>query len=164
MLLQLKRWIAKLNRLQNEPYKREFTVIWANVDPNRHMRHSEYSDYAAHVRLEYFTKHGFDLIALGEMGIGPILFREETKFFKEVHMNEVINVTLEIQKVRKDGSKWTIIHNIYKEGDELASQITADGSWMDLEKRKVTVPPNQLAEMLTNAPRTEDFEWVPDKT
>ena len=145
-----------------DPYKREFTVIWANVDPNRHMRHSAYNDYAAHVRLEYLTKYGLDLSALGKMGIGPIIFREETKFFKEVHMNEVITVTLEVQKVRKNDSKWTIIHNIYNESDDLACMITTDGSWLNLAKRKVTVPPNQLAEMLTNAPRTKDFEWVSD--
>ena len=97
------------------------------------------------------------------MGIGPVLFREETKFIKEVHINEVITVTLEVQKIRKDGTKWTIIHNIYKESGELACRIIADGSWLDLERRKVAVPPNQLAEMLSNAPRTEDFRWLPDK-
>ena len=78
-------------------------------------------------------------------------------------MNETIIATLEVQKMRKDGSKWTILHNIYKESGDLSCQITADGAWLDLEKRKVTVPPTQLAEMLIDAPRTEDFEWVPDK-
>jgi len=144
-------------------YRREFTIIWANLDPNRHMRHSTYNDYAAQLRLEYFTEFGLNLKTLGELGVGPILFREETKFFREVHMNETITASLEVQKIRKDGSKWSILHNIYKESGLLACQITADGAWLDLVKRKVTVPPVRLAEMLRDAPRTDDFEWIADK-
>jgi acyl-CoA thioester hydrolase len=144
-------------------YRREFTIIWANLDPNRHMRHSAYNDYAAQVRLEYFTEKGLSLKTLNELGVGPILFREETKFFREVHMNETITATLQISKVRKDGSKWSILHNIYNQTGDLACQILCDGAWLDLEVRKVAVPPIQIAEMLVNAPRTEDFEWVPDK-
>ena len=78
-------------------------------------------------------------------------------------MNETITVTLQIQKMRRDGSKWQILHTIYKQSGELACQIIAEGAWMDLTKRKVTVPPTRLAKMLLNAPRTEDFEWVADK-
>lgn len=144
-------------------HSRKFTVIWADLDPNRHMRHSAYNDYAAQVRLEYFTEFGLDLKSLNELGVGPILFREETKFRREVTMNETITVTLEVEKVRKDGSKWSILHTIYKESGDLACQVVADGAWLDLTKRKVTIPPAQLADMLLNAPRTEDFEWVPDK-
>lgn len=127
------------------------------------MRHSAYNDYAAQIRLEYFTEFGLTSAFLDEVGIGPILFREETKFFKEVHMNETITATLEVQKIRKDGSKWTIFHNIYKESGDLACQITVDGAWLDLTKRKVTIPPTQLAKILCNAPRTKDFQWLPNK-
>ncbi len=144
-------------------FKRQYTVIWADLDPNRHMRHSAYNDYAAQVRLEFFAAFGMDLKHLMALGIGPILFREETRFYKEINMNERITVTFGIKRVRKDGSKWTILHNIFKENNELACAITVDGAWLDLAKRKVAIPPPQLAKILENAPRTEDFEWIPDK-
>lgn len=144
-------------------FSREFTVIWADLDPNRHMRHSAYNDYAAQLRLEFFTEYGLDLNQLMKLGIGPILFREETRFFKEVTMSERIKVTFAIQKTRKDGSKWSIEHNIHKENGELASRIVVDGAWLDLAKRKITVPPVELADILANAPRSEDFEWIPPK-
>ncbi|MCP4459371.1 MAG: thioesterase [Cytophagales bacterium] len=67
-----------------DAHKRAFTVIWANLDPNRHMRHSAYNDYAAQVRLEFFTEFGLDLKSLSDQDVGAILSREETKFFKEV--------------------------------------------------------------------------------
>ena len=77
-------------------FKREYTVIWANLDPNRHMRHTAYNDYAAQVRLEFFREHGLDVNNMLRLGIGPILFREDTRFVREVHMNEQITATLQL--------------------------------------------------------------------
>jgi len=144
-------------------FKREYSVIWANLDPNRHMRHTSYNDYAAQVRLEFFREHGLDIDKMLHMGVGPILFREDTRFTREVHMNERITATLQLSKLRKDGSKWSILHQIFKENEELACTIAVDGAWLDLNARRVTIPPIQLQEVLLNGPRTEDFEWIADK-
>ena len=145
------------------PFKRTYPVIWANLDPNRHMRHTAYNDYAAQIRLEFFRENGLDMDGMMKIGIGPILFREDTHFIREVHMNENIDVTLQITRLRKNGTKWSFRHQIFKENGDLACDIFVDGAWLDLNKRKVTVPPTQLAEVLINGPRTEDFEWIPDK-
>jgi acyl-CoA thioester hydrolase len=147
----------------SDGFSREFTVIWANLDPNRHMRHSAYNDYAAQLRLEFFEAFGFDLTRLMKLGIGPILFREETRFMREVHMGEKITVNIEIHRSRKDGSKWSIRHTITKPNGDVAAFIDVDGAWLDLQQRKTTVPPRAIAEIMINAPRTSDFEWIPEK-
>lgn len=36
-----------------QPLTKEFEVKWADLDPNRHMRHSAYNDYAAHMRVKF---------------------------------------------------------------------------------------------------------------
>ncbi len=145
-------------------FKRTFTVRWADLDPNRHMRHSAYNDYAAQLRLEFFDYCGLSLKRLNDLHIGPILFREETRFSKEVLMNEHIVVDFAVQKSRKNASKWTILHQIFKEhSGELAARITVDGAWLDLVKRRTTVPEKEVIEILLNAPKTSDFEWLPDK-
>src|SRR5436190_8911963 len=95
-------------------YSIEFQVIWADIDANRHMRHTAYNDYAAQVRLQFFADHGFSVNKLEEEKTGPILFREETLFVKEVGMNEKIKVDLKLSAMRKDGSRWKITHTIYK--------------------------------------------------
>lgn len=146
-----------------DTFKRSYPVIWANLDPNRHMRHTAYNDIAAQVRLEFFRENGMDVDGMLEIGIGPILFREDTRFLREVHMNEQIDATLQVSRLRKNGSKWSFLHQIFRENGELACTISVDGAWLDLNKRKVTVPPTQLAEMLLKGPRTADFEWIPDK-
>ncbi len=146
-----------------EEFKREFSVIWADLDPNGHMRHTAYADYAVQLRFEFFGESELNVKTLAEMGIGPVLFREEIKYFREVNMNEKIVATLHLQKVRKDGSKWTFLHNIHKQSGELACQVIAEGAWMDLKKRKIIVPPAKLAEIIQNIPKADDFKWIPDK-
>jgi acyl-CoA thioester hydrolase len=63
-------------------------IIWAQIDANRHMRHSAYADICAQARSNMLNKMGFSLDKFAEFHIGPILFREELIYFKEVHLDE----------------------------------------------------------------------------
>jgi len=146
-----------------DSYRKSFQSIWADLDPNGHMRHTAYNDYAAQLRLLFFEEHGFSFLKLTEMGIGPILFREETRFFREVRMGEKISVDVQLLKARKNASKWSFRQNIYKDDDEISAIIEVDGAWLDLQKRKVIVPPSAISEMIMEIPKTDDFEWLPDK-
>ncbi|MFY0688226.1 MAG: thioesterase family protein [Cyclobacteriaceae bacterium] len=146
-----------------DSFSKKFDIIWADLDPNDHMRHTAYNDYAAQVRVSFFEEKAMPLDKLKTMGVGPILFREETLFFKEIRMSETIRVEFQVGQTRKDGSKWRFVQNVFNEQEELAAIITVEGAWLDLNKRKVTVPPAEIAKSLITAPRTEDFKWIPDK-
>lgn len=127
------------------PYEKTFAVRWADLDPNAHMRHSAYADYAAQVRLDFLADHGFALPRFAELGIGPVLFREDTRFLKEVHLGETIRVTAELGGLRADGARWRIIHTLYKADGREAAVVAVDGAWLDLRQRKLVVPPPELA-------------------
>ena len=143
--------------------KYKFRVRWADLDPNGHMRHTAYNDYCAQARLMYFEDISMPFHQLIKMGVGPILFREDTRFFKEIKMNEEFEVGFTISKLRKDGSKWSFRHNIYTEKGDLSAKIDVDGAWLDLEKRRTVVPPKELSELLVDGVTSEDFTWIPDK-
>lgn len=145
-------------------FSKKFQSIWADLDPNGHMRHTAYNDYAAQLRLNFFDQHGFSFAKLIEMSIGPVLFREETKFLREVRMNEEITVDLVLLKARKDASKWSFRQTIYKESGEVSAIIEVDGAWLDLKKRKIIIPPQEIQDMIGKTPKSEEFEWLPDKT
>lgn len=49
-------------------FEKEIEVRWADVDQNRHVRHSAYYDYGAHVRVACLTAAGYDADRLGEDG------------------------------------------------------------------------------------------------
>jgi acyl-CoA thioester hydrolase len=138
-------------------YAKTYTVRWADMDPNGHMRHSAYTDYAAQLRIEYLAEHGFTLRRFAELAIGPILFREDTRFLKEVGISEAIKVTAEGLGLSADGSRWTILHTIYKADGRPAATITVEGAWLDLRQRKLMVPPAEMTEAMRQMPRHESY-------
>ena len=125
------------------------------MDPNGHMRHSAYADYAADQRVVVLASWGYNVAQFAKLRLGPILFREETKFLKEIHIGEEIRVDGRLASINEDGSRWSIIHTIYKADGRVAATVTVDGAWLDLDRRKLTVPPTELVEaMATLMPYT----------
>ncbi|MCB2380510.1 thioesterase family protein [Hymenobacter sp. BT635] len=138
-------------------YAKTYTARWADMDPNVHMRHSAYTDYAAQLRLEFLAEQGFPMQRFAELGIGPILFREDTRFLKEISLSEAIKVTAELSGLSADGSRWRIVHTIYKADGRVAATVSVDGAWLDLRLRKLTVPPLEMAEAMRHLDRHETY-------
>lgn len=141
-------------------FRKEFQVIWADLDPNAHMRHTAYNDYAAQVRVSLFDELGLPLQTLVASGYGPVLFHEDTTFKREVFMNEKITVDCAALSFRKDLKIWKFRQQVFKQTGELACIIIATGAFMDLKLRKVVVPPQQIIDMLERIPQTEDFQFM----
>ena len=129
-----------------------YRTRWADMDPNGHMRHSAYADFAADQRVVLLAKWGYDIKRFAQLRLGPILFREETRFLKEVSIGEEISVDGQLASVSADGSRWSIVHTLYKADGRVAATVTVDGAWLDLDRRKLTVPPAELAAAFASLP------------
>src|SRR5262245_16828521 len=101
-------------------------VRWSDIDQNRHLRHSAYYDYGATARVTFFAQHGLTNQMLEEFHIGPILFREEAVFRKEIKFEDEITIDLEVTRTKKDFSRWTIRHQIFRHGNTLCATLTLD--------------------------------------
>jgi acyl-CoA thioester hydrolase len=132
-------------------------VLWAQIDANQHMRHTAYADFAAQARLAMLESVGLKPSKLYSHKIGPVLFREELVYLREVGINEHITVTCAVSKSRADGSRWSIRHDLYRGDGEKAAVIVCDGAWIDMEKRKLAPLPPELSELFMNAPRSSDY-------
>ena len=132
-----------------------YRTRWADMDPNGHMRHSAYADYAADQRVVLLAKWGYGVARFAELRLGPILFREETRYLKEISIGEEITVDGQLATAATDGSRWTIVHTIYKADGRVAATVTVDGAWLDLDRRKLTVPPAELAAAFAAMPAYE---------
>ncbi len=141
-------------------YTIPFTTRWADFDPNLHMRHSAYNDYAAEVRLRYFKAKGITINVLAKEAIGPILFEEHTSFRKEIHLGENITGTIQLVGLSKNGERWKLRHKLYNEAGDLAAKIQVYGAWIDTVKRKLTTPPNSFQLLFTDLEKTSDFEEI----
>lgn len=125
-------------------FSRSFDVRWADVDPNRHLRHSAFADYATHVRLQYLEDQGWAMSRFSSEGIGPVILREETRYKREVELGDVISVDFRVGHMSKCGRKWTVIQHITRRDGELCAVCTLDGIWLDLAKRRPLRPPADL--------------------
>ena len=139
-------------------FTKEISIRWSDLDPNFHMRHSAYYDFGAQHRVEVLAHEGLTLRAMKENHIGPILFKEECVFRKEIHLHNTITISTKIAKMRADASRWTIVHELTNENGELCAKISVDGAWMDTKLRKLATPtPAIVADVMHAFPKTEDF-------
>ncbi len=135
-------------------------VRWSDIDQNRHLRHSAYYDYGATVRIACFSQHGLTNLKFEELHIGPILFREEAIFKREIKFEDKITVDLNVTKATADYSRWSIRHHLYKEDGTLCAVINLDGAWIDIVKRKLAVPNEFIQTVFQDFPKAEDFESI----
>lgn len=139
-------------------FSKKVSIRWADLDPNFHIRHSVYYDFGAQHRMEVLTQLGLSIKTMQEQHFGPILFREECVFRKEIHLNDNITMTTKISKMRADASRWTIVHELKNQDDMLCAIISVDGAWMDTKHRKLATPtPIVIVDVMNSIPKTEDF-------
>ena len=132
-------------------------VRWSDLDPNFHVLHSKYYDFGAYCRMAFLVENGLSPAIMLEHKIGPILFREECIFKREILFGDKVTVNVKVDKVTKDFGRWTMIHEIYKNDETLAAIITADGAWLNTAIRKLTVPPGVIISLFESAPKTASF-------
>ena len=144
-------------------FEKQPEIRWSDLDPNYHVRHSAYYDYGAYSRISFFNEYGITTTSLMENHIGPILFREECVFRKEIKFGDDITINLWLDKASSDMSRWTIVHELKKEGNILAAVITVEGAWIDTQIRKLTKPPELFRKAFEQLPRTEKFEYIERK-
>lgn len=146
-----------------EAFTQKVTVRWADLDPNGHVRHSIYYDYGAQARVALLERKGLGMKWMAKNLIGPVLFREQAHFMRELHMSDEITIDVMVAGASEDGRKWRMVHNI-RRGDELCAVLDMDGAWLDLRARKIVAPPPELAHAFDELPRTENFEILRSKS
>jgi acyl-CoA thioester hydrolase len=143
-----------------ENYSKQVEVRWSDLDPNFHLRHSVYYDWAAFLRLTFLNEHGITASVMHQYHFGPVLFREECVFKREVLFGDVVEVNLKLIRARRDFSRLSIIHEIWKNKDTLSAVVAIDVAWIDTRLRKLTVPPPLIAKPFEVIPKAENFEWI----
>ena len=141
-------------------FNRSIQLRWSDLDPNFHIRHSVYYDWGAFCRIEFLNEFGLTSQVMKELDFGPILFREECIFRKEIRSGDLVMISLEITKSKSDFSRWSIRHNISKDTGILCAILTVDGAWMDVTKRKLASPPEKVHDVFELMPKAQEFEWM----
>ncbi len=138
-------------------FSKQLSFRWSDLDPNFHLRHSVYYDFGAQHRVEILEQLGLTLKVMQAEHIGPILFREECVFRKEIKLSDMITMQTKLSKMNADASRWSIVHELYRD-EVLCAVITVDGAWMDTKLRKLATPtPQIVVDALGVFPKTDHF-------
>jgi acyl-CoA thioester hydrolase len=132
-------------------------IRWADIDPNFHVLHSKYYDYCANARMTVLAERGITMAVIQQEHIGPILFREECVFKRELKFGDTIEIKLKLLKATADFSRWSFVNEIWKNGDTLAAVVTVDGAWMDTTQRILAVPPETFQKTFAALPLAENY-------
>lgn len=142
--------------------RRNLQVRWSDLDPNGHVRHSVYYDYCSQLRMDMMAEAGLTVQDMMKQGFGPVIFREEAIFRREIHLHETVTLDVKVAALRHDASRWTMRQEFRSYPDhELKAIVTIEGAWMDIRHRKLLdkIPATVLA-LLDLFERTDDFNWL----
>ena len=142
-------------------FTRTFVVRWGDMDFNAHMANRAYLDTSADVRMLYFAANGFSMREFERLRLGPVIMRDELDYHRELRLLEEVTVDIVSAGLSDDGSRFRIRNRFYRPDGKLAAAVTSNGGWLNLDARKLEVPPPKIHEMLNALERTDDYEVLP---
>lgn len=138
-----------------QPYETRVSVRWGDIDALGHLSNSKYLEYASHVRFQYLVSRGVD----ETIGCGAVVLTETIAYRREVRPGSTVSITLHLAAARRDGSRYELRQEI-RDGDQVSATLTASGAWLELQERRLVIPPSPAAAAILTMPRASDFRWL----
>jgi acyl-CoA thioester hydrolase len=139
-------------------YVKRFDIRWSDLDMNGHMRNTAYSEYCIDVRVAFLQEHGFGFAEFGRRGFGPVILREEARYFREIGAGETFEVDYRLSGLAPDGSRWRVEHEMRKGDGQRSALLSLEGVWLDLATRRPIPPPADLLDAFLQLERSRGFE------
>ena len=138
-------------------FEKKIEIRWSDVDQNRHVRHSVYYDFGTYLRTKFLEAEGYDAETMNKLSVGPVLFKEECTFIKELKANDTVTVNILNETDPKRPVKWKFHHEIFNQHGEKCAHITVQGAWFNTERRRITRPPKEMLEAIEDLPAGKDY-------
>jgi acyl-CoA thioester hydrolase len=145
---------------QPQAFEEHFFVRWSDLDANRHVRNTLFSEFATHTRFRLLAANGFSQTRFESLRFGPVMFREEIRYRRELLFGDQVAVNVLFAGLSDDGSQWRVHQEVTRADGKQAAILTIDGAWIHLDTRKLVAPPDELLQLFQRLPRTEDFELL----
>jgi acyl-CoA thioester hydrolase len=142
-------------------YEKCLFAGWGDMDFNAHMRNTAFLDKSADVRMMFFADNGFPAAEFARHRIGPVVMKDEVEYYREVALLQALRVTLAIAGMSEDGSRFLLRNEFFRTDGTPCARVTSVGGWLDLDRRKLAVPPGPLLEALGTLDRTDGYKVLP---
>lgn len=145
-----------------EAYSMPYQVRWSDIDANRHVNYAAYIEAATELRYRFFAEQGIAPETFENLHIGPTYTSLQVNFFREVRLGETLTITFWLAGMSESVIRWRIRHDFLKANGKKAVALTLEGTFLDLEARKPVLPTPQILHAFHAAPRSADFEVMPE--
>lgn len=137
-------------------FQKKIDIRWSDLDPVGHLKHSVYYDLGASMRMEMLESIGLGVHTMRKMGFGPVLFKECCTFRREIRSGDNVHLNFRLLGLTEDLGRFAFRHEFYK-GETFCARLEVIGAWIDLDKRKLTLPPKEFESKMNLLPLAEDF-------
>ena len=134
-----------------------YTVLWADLDANQHLKNTRYLDYAAQTRFRFLSEHGFTPEAFAAARVGPVVVEDRVRYQREFRLLEAFEVTIECVGQNESGSRFQLRNTFLNLAGEVCAEVWSHGAWFSLKERRIVAPPEGLAAAMGMMPRSADF-------
>jgi len=136
------------------------TAEWGDVDMNGHMGNFAFLKKAAHMRMIFFESIGFGTDVLNGIGIGAVVRKDELTYYSEIRPYESIRATISLVGLSENGSRFQLQVDLWRPDTDNQHSATVQGlgGWLNLEARKLVVPPESLVNGMLTLEKAEGFE------
>ncbi len=143
-------------------YTKHFVVRWSECDANGHLRNTAYSEYGIETRMRFLAENGFPYARFVEHAIGPVIQREEIDYLHELSLGDAVEVDFKGLGISPDGARFKLSHDFQTPGGRKVARIVITGGWMDLRRRRLTSPPQDLSRIISSLARGESYQELPN--
>lgn len=138
-------------------FKKQFEIRWSDVDANKHLANSAYTNYMSQMRILAFNQAGLTMDMMTHLNLAPVVFYEHTYYFKEVRESNVI-VSFELSGLSKDGMFFSFYHNFYDSNGKNLAFSEMLGAWISYDERQLISLPENYTSSINKLPKSVDFK------
>ena len=138
-------------------FKKQFEIRWSDVDANKHLANSAYTNYMSQMRILAFNQAGLTMDVMTHLNLAPVVFYEHTYYFKEVRENNVI-VSFELSGLSNDGMFFSFYHHFYDSNGRNLAFSEMLGAWISYDKRQLMSLPDNYTSSINDLPKSADFK------
>ncbi|MFM7330199.1 MAG: acyl-CoA thioesterase [Brachymonas sp.] len=142
-------------------FTHKLTAGWSDMDYNSHMANTAYLNRAVDARMAFFTSKGLPLAEMMRLRVSWVVMKDEQEYRREIMWMEEFTVSVVMAGLAPDCSRFKIRNEFFRADGQLAAKVSSTGGFLNLDTRKLVIPPPELIQIYQAMPKTEDFETLP---
>lgn len=139
-------------------FKKSMEVRWSDIDANQHLTHTAYAVFSTHTRVMWMESIGYSMADLLRSGFSAVFLKEQTEYFCEIYLGEMVHIELHFAGESEDHSHWKFVQKFLNSQGKLSAINTVYGAWIDAKTRKISAPPPVLLDKFCTMSKDDNFE------